>query len=327
MSTRDRIALSVPPLLLRLVLAVTFLWAGLGKALTYMSVSPEGAATLSSMGVAVTNASAPPAVVPGAMLTPDRSPPLGIMGAGFQAGSGGAGSTNPPFPADGFSKPKDAKPDTKPDQPATPPAGEATKPETKNPFVPPAATPPAASPPATTAPASQSGPVKTAADFPNPEPVRRVYMLALGVHAAANPPALPAGPSGEPAVAKMRLLPAELGQGSRPVYFAFTITAIEIIAGAMLLLGMMSRLWAFALACVMIGAIWMTQIGPAIQSGDTFLGFLPNHPWGDPSKWNTFFLQLALLASALAVVFAGSGALAVDNALFGKRADRTELDE
>lgn len=343
MSTRDRIALSVPPLLLRLVLAVTFLWAGLGKALTFDSVSPGGAATLASMGVAVNN-SGPPVIVPsptlpasgggGAMLF---RPPLGIQGAGFQnggAGSGGAGNTTPPFPADGFSnKPKqDGKPEsTKPEQPASPPASDPeTKP--KNPFsVPaPATTPPAATPPpapVTSAPAVTTGPIKTAADFPNPEPVRRVYLLALGIHGAANPPALPAGPSGEPAATKMRLLPAEIGQGSRPVYMAFTIAAIEIIAGAMLLLGMLSRVWALAIAFVMMGAIWMTQIGPAMQSGDTFLGFLPNYPWGDPVKWKDLFWQLSLLASAMAVVFAGSGALAVDNAMFGKRADRADLDE
>lgn len=341
MSTRDRIALAIPPLLLRLVLAVTFLWAGLGKALTHMSVSPDGAATLSLMGVAVSNTGPAPVLVPaptvpaspgstetapppksGAMANPGA--PLGFRGAGFQ----GAGSTNPPFPADGFSKPKQdgqpeapkpdsPKPDPKPEPGSAPPTD---RPPGSNPF--PVATPPAQVP----APVAPTPGAKTAADFPNPEPVRRVYGLALAVHAAANPPMTPAGPSGESVPTRMRLLPAELGQGSRPVYMAFSIAAVEIIAGAMLLLGMLSRLWALAIACVMVGAIWLTQIGPAMATGDTVLGFLPNYPWGDPGKWMPLMWQVSLLASALAVFFAGSGAMAVDNAMFGRRGQRA-LDE
>lgn len=304
-----------------------------------MSVSPEAAATLSTMGVTVTNAGVggtPPVNVPapgtppagGAMLTPTT--PLGFVGAGFQAGgagSGGAGGTNPPFPADGFSKPKqddkpETKPEPKPEPPATPPAADP-KPPGKGLFPIPA-TPPASAP--TSGGGGGGGPVKTAADFPNPEPVRRVYVLAYAIYTAANPPTPPAGPTGEPAPAPMRLLPAELGTGSRPVYMAFTIAATEIIAGAMLLIGMLSRLWALAVACVMIGAIWLTGIGPAMASGDNVLGFLPNYPWGDMSKWMPLLWQVSLLAMALAVFFAGSGALAVDNAMFGSRADRVDAD-
>jgi uncharacterized membrane protein YphA (DoxX/SURF4 family) len=340
MSNRDRIALAVPPLLLRLVLAVTFIWAGLSKALTTMSISPEGAATLSSMGVTVNNAG-PPSLIPiPAPSKPSESPaaptggsasrpgaPIGFLGAGFQ--NGGAGNSSPPFPADGFAKPKQ---ESKPEQPAAPavPAPGESKPAAKNPLGIPV-TPPAVPPqPAQTTPITPPTAVvtaKTAADFPNPEPVRRVYGLALTVHSAANPPPAPAGPSGEPAPARMRLLPAELGQGSRPVYVAFTIAAIEIISGAMLLLGMLTRLWALAVAFVMVGAIWLTQIGPAIASGDAVLGFLPNRPWGDAGQWMPLFWNISLLGAALAVFFAGSGALAVDNAMFGRRSQPGDTDE
>ncbi|MFG0252246.1 MAG: hypothetical protein ACF8NJ_05160, partial [Phycisphaerales bacterium JB038] len=68
MSFRDRLALTFPPLLIRLVLALTFVWAGLGK-VTKTDFSPEQAAALANMGIAafVDMAGSPAA-------TPDQEP-------------------------------------------------------------------------------------------------------------------------------------------------------------------------------------------------------------------------------------------------------------
>ncbi|MEO0588752.1 MAG: hypothetical protein AAF078_14065, partial [Planctomycetota bacterium] len=51
MRTRDRLGLSIPPLLLRVVLALTFLWAGLGKIMAEAPVSGVDAVILAELGV------------------------------------------------------------------------------------------------------------------------------------------------------------------------------------------------------------------------------------------------------------------------------------
>ena len=51
MRVRDSIALTLPSFFLRLVLGVTFLWAGTGKLLGTMQVSGEDAARLANLGV------------------------------------------------------------------------------------------------------------------------------------------------------------------------------------------------------------------------------------------------------------------------------------
>ncbi len=55
---------------------------------------------------------------------------------------------------------------------------------------------------------------------------------------------------------------------------------------------------------------------PAIQSGKTRLGFLPDYPIFDAGAWNMFFQQFTLLMCSLGVFFAGPGTLAIDRLLF-----------
>ncbi|RMH26224.1 MAG: hypothetical protein D6692_09780, partial [Planctomycetota bacterium] len=50
MRFRDHVALTLPSLILRLILCVTFLWAGLGKILGEMTVTGDDAARLTQMG-------------------------------------------------------------------------------------------------------------------------------------------------------------------------------------------------------------------------------------------------------------------------------------
>lgn len=51
MLVRDRVALTLPPLFLRLLLAATFLWLGLGAVFDLMPVQGADAATLANMGL------------------------------------------------------------------------------------------------------------------------------------------------------------------------------------------------------------------------------------------------------------------------------------
>lgn len=62
MRVADRFGLSMGPLVLRVLLAFTFIWAGLGKVLTTTEIGPDAAARLAQMKIAVT---------PNAPTTPD----------------------------------------------------------------------------------------------------------------------------------------------------------------------------------------------------------------------------------------------------------------
>jgi hypothetical protein len=68
-------------------------------------------------------------------------------------------------------------------------------------------------------------------------------------------------------------------------------------------------------------AIWLTEIGPAIQSGNTILGFLPiREAYAvalSPNGYVTLMWQVALLSIALALTTLGAGKLSLDAALFG----------
>jgi uncharacterized membrane protein YphA (DoxX/SURF4 family) len=65
MGFADRTALAIPPIFLRIALAIIFLQAGLAKVLTTAEVQGEQAAALANMGLAIPPASAPaPAPAP-----------------------------------------------------------------------------------------------------------------------------------------------------------------------------------------------------------------------------------------------------------------------
>jgi uncharacterized membrane protein YphA (DoxX/SURF4 family) len=151
--------------------------------------------------------------------------------------------------------------------------------------------------------ASPSAPA-TAAEFPEPVQCRGAWMIALAVHHASHPEA-----------GKMALWPRWLGDGTWPGVFAVVVLACEFGGGVLVLLGLFTRLGALAVMSVMLGAMWLTQFGPAMQSGSAVLGFLPDHGWKDGAAWQTLIVQGLSLASAIALVCLGSGALAVDRVL------------
>lgn len=118
---------------------------------------------------------------------------------------------------------------------------------------------------------------------------------------------------------KLRLWPRPLTQGKWPVWAAYACTFTELVGGALLLIGGLTRLAAFGIAFTMMTAMWLTVIGPAIASGKTHLGFLPG---AEPLLGGNFMMvqfQFVLCLMAWAVVFTGSGALALDNILFAGR--------
>jgi uncharacterized membrane protein YphA (DoxX/SURF4 family) len=176
-----------------------------------------------------------------------------------------------------------------------------------------AETPGSAPPAATQEPGPAQAPPPEAPAGAAPQ-IRLLDMLAVSLYRAANPD--PAEGGKRP----MALWPRSLGSDSWALYTAWAVTLTELAGGVFVLAGLLTRFWAMGLACVMLGALWLTQIGPALQSGNTMLGVLPRRGMMDPG-WQAFWLQLALLASALALVALGAGRLSLDRLIFGGRGD------
>ncbi len=273
------------PLVLRLALGATFLWAGLGKVFTEIEVSGERAAALRAMGVG------------GASAVPTDA-------AGTGGGAGGAGEAadpSRPVPTEPLPSPKTPGSSVAPMAPGKDPGKDSGK------------------DPGTTT-ADRAGRVRLAAwsaQEPSTEPMRveRLYGLALLVRGAANP-----APNAD-GTTPMALWPVQLATDRLPVYFAWAAAVSEIVAGTLCVLGFFTRLSAFTLAGIMAVAIWLTEIGPAMQSGNTVLGFLPVRETYtvalSPGGYVTLLWQAALLSMSLALLTLGGGRASLDGALFG----------
>jgi uncharacterized membrane protein YphA (DoxX/SURF4 family) len=151
--------------------------------------------------------------------------------------------------------------------------------------------------------------VRTASEFRNGSDLRPLYRLALMLKGASEPKA--SGQAG--------IIPASLGRGSTPVYLAWAAALTEVIAGALVLVGLFTRLNALALAGVMVVAAWLTTVGPNVGDPSALLGFLPIQNWYDNAnpKMSTFNLQFSLFMAGMALAFMGGGGASVDGMLSG----------
>lgn len=96
-----------------------------------------------------------------------------------------------------------------------------------------------------------------------------------------------------------------------PIYQAYLAVAAELIGGALILLGLFSRLWGLALAGVMGAAFWLTS-WPLLATGDPITALF-NLPLGD---FNRLFCQAGLFVLAFGVFLTGPGAVSIDRAIF-----------
>lgn len=322
---------NVAPIFLRLALGLTFLWAGWNKVFNQMEVQGERAAILANLGVISPPA---PGVTPAPNTLPvpsDRSPAKPEVVP-----------TEPPAPAP-LTEPPTAPAQTEPDQteddPSDPPPARELAP-TSTPSSTPTSTPGShpgelinTEPNASLVQVSMNlAPLTyTASDFPEPQKVRGLYGMVFVITNAAAPKPNEAGKT------PMPLMPAAANQGRWPVYLAWTIALTELIGGVFFLVGFLGRLAGFMNAGVMMGALWLTQFGPAIQSGTAKLGFLPAYGKdGTLGLWETTsagtfayampLWQLMLLCACLAVMVLGSGALSID-ALFRRSHSPVTKDE
>lgn len=273
MRVREQLGLNVAPIALRVMLAVTFFWAGLGKVVATAELGPEQAARLANIG-GPADAPAPP--TPGIEI-PDPQQPSADgepqASAGYALHLAAQDSET------------QADPEPSPDPADAPPA----EPEAE---------------------------VRayTAADFPDGIEVRRLYGLALQIDAAAFPA------MDDESVRLRRLWPQTMGEQPWPVALAWAAAITELVVGVTLLIGLLTRLSALQIIGIMGVAIWLTQIGPAIQSGNTQLGFLPAHGAFDIAAWKTLAWQVSLLASGFALMLLGPGSASMDGLLFGRSA-------
>ena len=294
MNTRYRMALGVSPLVLRLALAATFIWAGLAKVATKMEIDANTAAILGNMGVLK---------------------PTGAATGGAGVGTSGAtdgGTPGSSAPTTPLPPPSEVIEKSDPTEGSVD-AGRLHGAAYSLVSVAQEASSPPVTGNGTPAPPAPGAGKYTAADFPEPVSVKPVYLLAASLWMAAHPQAR------EDGTIPMPLWPPALAEGKLPLIFAVLVLAAELGGGVLVLIGLLTRFAAFSIAMVLAGAMWLTQFGPAIQSGKTVLGFLPDHPAFDGMAWMPLMWLMALFAMALALFFSGPGYMALDHALFGGR--------
>jgi len=305
----QRLALHVAPVILRLALGIVFLWAGSSKLLHSDAVSGERAARFANMGVL----SLPPGVssVQPVVPEPEAAPPPVVPPP--------PGPTPEPGPKpepEGDPKPASPRPSFDPQAPGA-------RPGTVDPAPPAlAALSPAvpSSPPVQAGVASATRRVYDASDFPKPLPVRRLYGLALMLKGASKP-----NEHGRV------LWPAALATDAWAIRLAWVVSLTEFIAGIFLLIGLLTRLSALALAFTMLTALWLTQIGPSLGNPAAMWGILPDPAMGEQAGWNSLssgwlmlLWQSVLGAAALALSMMGPGGASVDALIFRSGSARTD---
>jgi uncharacterized membrane protein YphA (DoxX/SURF4 family) len=221
---REKIALRVAPLVIRLLLAVTFLWLGLGKILESVPMRGQDAADLAALGVI----------------------PL------------------PQAPTD------DA--------------------EAKAAQIPPEA------------------PVVEPGALTEPVLVRRVHEVTLRISRAANP--------GE---GKRSMWPAALGRGGWPAFLGWATAVLEVLGGFFVLIGLLTRVWAFVLAVIAAGAMWLMELGPTVRAE-----LAPRAEVFDTGQWDGLMWKFALFMAALSLLISGPGPASIDRAIFRRGDDDDE---
>ncbi len=308
MTFGQKLAYHIAPIFLRLVLGLTFLWAGLGKIIEEMEVTEANAPALVRMH-AVNQSEVQHLLPPGFTLDEQPEEPPRDQPEEETTGS----DTHDEEPASP-PPPDDADPagEDTPDTPEEPDAGEAGD-----------------SPPDDDGGSASTTRYRTilVQDTPTAAPVRvkRLFGIALMLVDAASEKTTESGQS------LPRLLPEQVGRGETPKYLAWAVAITEVFAGGFILIGFLTRLSALAVVVIMGVAIWLTQIGPAAMGylDHVVLGFLPgpgpDQTIFDPAVYETLWWQFALLGAGLSLFFAGAGTLSLDRLLFGSVPD--DLDD
>ncbi len=95
-----------------------------------------------------------------------------------------------------------------------------------------------------------------------------------------------------------------------PVLAAWVAAIVELVGGALLLVGLFSRIWGLGLAIAMGVAFALTSWPTICEAGPFAL---------EISQFNETAAQLALGGLAVGVLLGGPGAISIDHGIFGRR--------
>lgn len=171
--------------------------------------------------------------------------------------------------------------------PAAPPVGEGTPP-TPPPSTPLVSTPPASPPPTS----ADQPPAATTAPAQSP--------------AATSTAALVPGKYYAPSLHHVTLLVAQ-HNWPMPVMQGWAAAVTELVGGALLLIGLFSRVWGLGLAIVMGVAFYFTSL-PVLQT--TAILSIPH------MEQLTMFIQVSFFVLAFGIFLTGPGPLSMDRILF-----------
>jgi uncharacterized membrane protein YphA (DoxX/SURF4 family) len=157
---------------------------------------------------------------------------------------------------------------------------------------------------------------------PEPEPEPEPPKPEPKPEPLPEPPAVDAGQDDGPAVKARRLYRVALmldGAGwpekLKPGWMAWAAAGTEVLGGALILIGLFSRVWGLGLAVTMGFAFWLTSMGAVADYGFFSLPI---------SDFNRVFAQLGLFVLAAGVMLTGAGGVSLDRALFRGGADDSD---
>ena len=177
---------------------------------------------------------------------------------------------------------------------------------------PPAAAPPAAAPAAAPVekPAANPAPavVNEAASAPEPKPAAAAEApRPIGPLAGATPSK---GGVMRAAAERITLQLREGGVGEYAEPLAWAAAVASLVGGALLFVGLLSRLWAFAMAVMLGASFWFASVVAA--------GMFSTDPFMWTSSQQTFhemFATLAFFVLAVGILMTGPGVLSIDGVI------------
>lgn len=125
---------------------------------------------------------------------------------------------------------------------------------------------------------------------------------------ATQPAALPPGNYSAKGMHRVTLL-LDDQTWPQPVALAIVLACTELIGGALLLVGLFSRIWGLGLAIAMGAAIYLTAL-PVIEKVGLWDLAIPDY--------NRLYCQAGLFVLAFGILLTGAGPLSLDRFLFGR---------
>jgi uncharacterized membrane protein YphA (DoxX/SURF4 family) len=169
------------------------------------------------------------------------------------------------------------------------------------------APPPA--PSQTRRPSPETGSLRDGLPQPPEDAIEAPNTSEPGADSSSTP--IVTGPVSARALHHVTLLLDRAGLPEYQPHLAWTAALTEFIGGALLLIGLFSRIWGLGLALAMGVAFYLVSLPAIVQTPNPFT-------FGENiMAFSTLFNQLGLFVLAFGVFVTGPGPLSLDRALFG----------